>query len=203
MARWWAFVFAVGVIRMADTSGTIFMKSVQLFGFVIATKRRWRKSTIIRLKTGTSRIGLVINTLKTKYTTGGGSREENISLISRVHIDGDKIEVIDEFLYLGSLMTTDNATNREILRCIVAGNCAYLALRKTLRSNKFSRITKLIIYKTLVRPVGSPSWPQYARVWFLLTEGVEHDLRSRRINHELHKLPRKPPIVQTSKIDRL
>lgn len=79
----------------------------------------------------------------------------------RVHIDGDEIEVVDEFVYLGSLVTADNNTSREIQRPIVAGNCAYFRLRRTLRSSKVRNRTKLTIYKTLIRsvhPYGHETW---------------------------------------------
>ncbi|XP_058811170.1 uncharacterized protein LOC131676058 [Topomyia yanbarensis] len=69
--------------------------------------------------------------------------------------------VVEEFVYLGSLVTADNDTSREIRRRIVAGNRAYFGLRKTLRSNRVRRRTKLTIYKTLIRPVvlyGHETW---------------------------------------------
>ena len=56
------------------------------------------------------------NTSKTKYTEGRGSRDDNVSLPQRIWIDGDEIEVVDEFVYLGLLVTADNDTNREIQR---------------------------------------------------------------------------------------
>ncbi|KXJ82392.1 hypothetical protein RP20_CCG012900 [Aedes albopictus] len=63
------------------------------------------------------------------------------------------MKAVEEFVYLGSLVTADNDTSRDIQRRIVAGNRAYFGLRRTLRSSKFRRHTKLAIYKTLIRPV--------------------------------------------------
>ena len=45
---------------------------------------------------------------------GRGSRDDHASLPQRIWIDGDEIEVVDEFVYLGSLVTADNDTSREI-----------------------------------------------------------------------------------------
>jgi Reverse transcriptase (RNA-dependent DNA polymerase) len=215
-----------GVIRRAriDTSGTIFRKSVQLLGFaddidIMARNFETMAATYIRLKAEANRIGLAINASKTKYMRGRGSREVNVSLPPRVLIDGDEIEVVDEFVYLGSLVTADNDTSREIQRRIMAGNRAYFGLRRTLRSNKVRRTTKLTIYKTLIRPVvlyGHETWTMLAedqralavferKVLRTICGGVQMDDGTwrRRMNHELHQLLGEPPIVHTAKIGRL
>ena len=102
-----------------NTSGTIFTKSVQLVGFaddidIIARKFETMAETYIRLKSEARRIGLVINVSKTKYMMAKGSREESPRPPPRIHIDGDEIEAVEEFVYLGSLVTDDNDTSREI-----------------------------------------------------------------------------------------
>ena len=190
-----------------DTSGTIFRKSAQLLGYaddidIITRNFGTMVETYIRLKVEAKRIGLAVNTSKTKYMKG--SRDDNASLPQRIWIDGDEIEVVDEFVYLGSLVTADNDTSREIRRRIMAGNRAYFGLRRTLRSNRVRRQTKLTIYKTLIRPVVLYGH----EIWTLLMEdqralgvferkvlrtiygGVQMEDGSwrRRINHELHRL---------------
>ena len=47
---------------------------------------------------------------------GRGSTDDNASLPQRIWIDGDEIEVVDEFVYLGSLVTADNDTSTEKFR---------------------------------------------------------------------------------------
>ncbi|XP_055540096.1 uncharacterized protein LOC129726901 [Wyeomyia smithii] len=150
---------------------------------------------------------------------GRGSREDSVNLPPRIHISGDEIEMVDEFVYLGSLMTADNDTSREIRRRLMAGNRAFFGLRRTLRSNKIRRRTKLTIYKTLIRPVvlyGHETWTMLVEdqralgvfermVLRTICDGVkmEDGLWWRRMNHELHKLLGEPLIVQTAKIGRL
>jgi hypothetical protein len=215
-----------GVIRRAgiDTSGTIYRKSVQLFGFaddidIVARTLEKMTETYIRLKAEAGRIGLAINASKTKYMRGRGSRENNVNLPPRIQIGGDEFEVVDEFVYLGSLVTADNETSREIQRRIMAGNRAYFGLRRTLRSNRIRRRTKLTIYKTLIRPVvlyGHETWTMLVadqralgaferKVLRTICGGVQTEDGSwrRRMNHELHQLLGEPPIVQTAKIGRL
>ncbi|XP_065092217.1 uncharacterized protein LOC135713033 [Ochlerotatus camptorhynchus] len=86
---------------------------------------------------------------------------EKLNSSRKGYIDGDEIEVVDEFVYLESLVTAENDTSREIQRRIMAGNRAYFGLRRTLLSNKIRHRTKLTVYKTLIRPVvlyGHESW---------------------------------------------
>jgi hypothetical protein len=75
---------------------------------------------------------------------------------------GDKtFEVVKEFVYLGSLVTPNNDVSLEIQRRIQTANRCFFGLRKQLQSRHLLRPTKLIIYKTLIRPVllyGSGTW---------------------------------------------
>ncbi|XP_058460229.1 uncharacterized protein LOC131435938 [Malaya genurostris] len=127
--------------------------------------------------------------------------------------------MVDEFVYLGSLVTADNDTSREIQRRILSRNRAYFGVRRTLRSSKIRRRTKLTIYKTLIRPVilyGHESWTMLAedqralgvferKVLRTIFGGVrmEDGTWRRRMNHELHQLLGGPTLVQTAKVGRL
>jgi hypothetical protein len=75
---------------------------------------------------------------------------------------GDKhFEVVNEFVYLGSLMTPTNEVNLEIQRRIQTANRCFFGLRKQLQSSHISRQTKFTINKTMIRPVrfyGSETW---------------------------------------------
>ncbi|XP_055634242.1 uncharacterized protein LOC129774517 [Toxorhynchites rutilus septentrionalis] len=150
---------------------------------------------------------------------GRGSKEKTVSLPRPVTVDGDELEVVDEFVYMGSLITADNNTTKEIQRRIQAGNRAYFALRKTLRSRRIRRRTKLTVYKTLIRPVVLYG----LEIVTLLTEDIralavfdrkvlrtifggvqtESGEWRRRINHELQALLGEIPIVHLAKVGRL
>jgi hypothetical protein len=65
------------------------------------------------------------------------------------------IEVVKEFVYLGSLVTPTNYVSLEIQRRIqtATANRCFFGLRKHLQSSHLSRQTKFTIHKTLIRPV--------------------------------------------------
>ena len=106
-------------------------------------------------------MGLAMNATKTKYMRGRRSKTGSPSCLIPLAVDGDELEKVDEFVYFGSLVTTENNTSKEIRKRILAGNRAYFGLRKTLRSGRMRRYPKLTLYKTLIRPVvlyGHESW---------------------------------------------
>ena len=68
---------------------------------------------------------------------------------------------VDQFMYLGSVVSCGNRISLEISQRIVKANRCYFGLSKHLRSSAISRSTKCLLYKTLIRPVltyGSESW---------------------------------------------
>ena len=82
-----------------------------------------------------------------------------------------EIESVQEFKYLGSIITSDNLIDREILERIGSGNRCAFALNKVLSSRKISRKTKLRIYNVILKPVvlyGCETWT--------LTEARKHKL---------------------------
>ena len=91
-----------------------------------------------RLKREAAKVGLEVNAAKTKYMLAGGAERDRACLGSSVTIDGDTFEVVDEFVYLGSLLTADNNVSREIRRRIISGSRAYYGLQKKLLSRDSS-----------------------------------------------------------------
>jgi hypothetical protein len=94
-----------------------------------------------------AKVGLKINEQKTKYMIA--ARNDTT------------IEVVKEFVYLGSLMTPTNDVRLEIQRRIQTANRCSFRLRKHLQSSRLSLQTKFTIHKTLIRPVllyGSETW---------------------------------------------
>uniref|UniRef100_UPI001C064A5F reverse transcriptase domain-containing protein n=1 Tax=Acinetobacter baumannii TaxID=470 RepID=UPI001C064A5F len=102
-----------GVIRSAgfDHRGTIFTRSVQLLGYaddidIIGRSTATVSDAYTRLKRAAAGIGLEINASKTKYLLAGGSDRDRARLGASVRINNDELEVVEEFAYLGSLITS-------------------------------------------------------------------------------------------------
>ena len=81
-------------------------------------------------------------------------------------MNGVSYEGVAEFIYLGSLTSNDNSVEKEIQRRILAGNRTYFAAIILFRRLLLSRATKIILYKTLIRPVASYG----AEEWMLTKE---------------------------------
>ena len=91
-----------------------------------------------RFKLEAARIGLRINATKTKYLLAGDSDH----LESSVLVDDDNLEIVKEFCYLGTVVTSDNDNSSEIRRRIVQENCAYYGLHRLLSSRRLRAPTK-------------------------------------------------------------
>ena len=109
-----------------DIRGTILYRSLQFLGLVddidiIGRTTSKVREAYTRLKRAAARIALRINATKTKYLLAGDSDH----LGSNVLIDGDSLEVVKEFWYLGTVVTLDNDISSEIRRRIWQGNLAY------------------------------------------------------------------------------
>lgn len=91
--------------------------------------------TYIRIKTEARLVGLEMNGAENKCKRMG-SKDDNPHFPLSVIVDGDELEAVNEFMYLGSLMTVDNEASKEIHRRIPAGNRAFFGLRRILRSNR-------------------------------------------------------------------
>ena len=59
----------------------------------------------------------------------------------------------NSFVYLGTLITTDNNTSAEINKRITLANRSYFGLVNKLKAKNINRKYTVIIYKTLIKPV--------------------------------------------------
>jgi hypothetical protein len=102
--------------------------------------------------------GLEINQAKTKYMICG-TKEKYVENVFKVkHMT---FERVNSFMYLGTLITTDNNTSVEINNRIALANRSYFGLVNILKAKNINRKYKVIIYKTLIKPVlmfGAETW---------------------------------------------
>ena len=105
------------------------------------------------------RVGLVINPDKTKYMRFSASPSRRS--VKGETTNGVTYEGVAEFIYLGTQIGNDISVEKEIQRRILAGNGTYFVAISLFRSRFLTRATKIILYKTLIRPVvsyGAEAW---------------------------------------------
>ena len=76
-------------------------------------------------------------------------------------INGVTYERVAEFIYWGTLIGNGNSVGKEIQRRILAGNRTCFAATSFFRGRLLYRDTKIILCKTLIRPVvsyGAEAW---------------------------------------------
>ena len=75
------------------------------------------------------------------------------NLITSWQTAGEKVEVVKDFLFLGSKITADGGCSHEIKRCLLLGRKAMANLDSILESRDITFLTKVCIVKTMVFPV--------------------------------------------------
>ena len=102
------------------------------------------KSFLMRVKEETNRANLELNIEKTKIMAS--------SPITSRKIEGEKVEVVTEFLFLGSKITVDGDCSHEIRRRLLLGRKAMTNLDSVLKSKDIILQTKVCVVKAMVFP---------------------------------------------------
>ena len=111
------------------------------------------KSLLMKLKEESEKVGLKLNIQKTKIMASGP--------ITSWQIDGETVEIVTDFIFLGSKITVDSDSSHEIKRCLLLGRKAMINLDSILKSRDIILPPKVLIVKALVFPVvmyGCGSW---------------------------------------------
>ena len=105
----------------------------------------------MKVKEKSGKVGLKLQ--KTKIMASGPN-------ISR-QIDGETVETVTDFIFLGYKITADGDYSREIKRLLLLGRKAMTNLNTILKSKDITLPTKFCIVKAMVFPVdmyGCESW---------------------------------------------
>ena len=81
--------------------------------------------------------------------------------ITSWEIDGETLETVSDFIFLGSKITADGDCSQEIQRCLLLGRKVMTNLDSILKSRDISLPTKVCLVKAMVFPVvmyGCKSW---------------------------------------------
>ena len=82
-------------------------------------------------------------------------------LITSWQIDGETVETVADFIFLGSKITADGDCSHEIKRCLLLGRNVLTNLESILKSRDITLPTKVHLVKAIVFPVvkyGCESW---------------------------------------------
>ena len=105
------------------------------------------------MKEETEKVGLKLNIQKTKIMASGP--------ITSWQIDGETVETVADFIFLGSKITADGDCSHEIKRCLLLGRKVMTILDSILKSREITLPTKVHLVKAMVFLVvmyGCESW---------------------------------------------
>ena len=111
------------------------------------------KSLLIKVKEESEKVGLKINIQKTKIMASGP--------ITSRQIDGETVETVSDFIFLGSKITADGDCSHEIKRRLLLRRKVITNLDSILKSRDITLPTKVCLVKAMVFPVvmyGRESW---------------------------------------------
>ena len=110
-------------------------------------------SVTSQVKEESEKAGLKLNIQKTKIMAS--------SPITSWQIDGERMETVTDFIFLGSKITADGDCSHEIKKCLLLGRKAMTNLDSVLKSRDSTLLTKVRLVKAMVFPVvmyGCESW---------------------------------------------
>ena len=103
------------------------------------------KSLLIKVKEESEKADLKLSIQKTKITASDP--------ITSWQIDGETMETVRDFIFLGSKITADNDCSHEIKRRLLLRRKIMTNLDNTLKSKDITLLTKVHLVKAMVFPV--------------------------------------------------
>ena len=111
------------------------------------------KSLLMKVKVESEKVGLKLNIQKTKIMAS--------SPITSWQIDGETVETVADFIFLGCRITADGDCSHEMKRLLLLGRKVITNLDRILKSRDITLSTKVCLVKAMVFPVvmyGCESW---------------------------------------------
>ena len=115
--------------------------------------KRYMQSLLMKVKEESEKVGLKLNIQKTKIMAS--------SPITSWEIDGETVETVSDFTFLGSKITADGDCSHEIKRHLLLGRKVITKLDSIFKSRDITLPTKVRLVKAMVFPVvmyGCESW---------------------------------------------
>src|SRR5574338_127291 len=111
------------------------------------------KSLLMKVKVESEKVGLKLTIQKTQIMASGP--------ITSWQIDGQTVETVSDFIFLGSKITADGDCSHEIKRHLLLGRKVMTNLDSILKSRDITLLTKISLVKAMVFPMvmfGCESW---------------------------------------------
>ena len=111
------------------------------------------KNLLMKVKEESEKVGLKLNIQKIKIMASGP--------ITSWEIDGETVETVSDFIFLGSKITADGDCSHEIKRHLLLGRKVMTNLYSILKNRDMTLPTKVHLVKAMVFPVvmyGRESW---------------------------------------------
>ncbi len=122
---------------------------------VLSTKHSNLQEKTNRLNKFAKQTGLDISTTKTQVMT------INTSMNTPITVNGEPLDFVDDFTYLGSLISKDNGAQKDIKARLGKAQGAFARLRPIWKSKQYSLKSKIRLYNSNVKSVllyGSECW---------------------------------------------
>ena len=104
------------------------------------------KSLLMKVKEESEKVGLKLKIQKTKIMASGP--------ITSWQIDGETMETVRDFIFLGSKITADGDCSHEIKRCLLLRRKAMTTLNSILKSRDITLLAKVRLVKAMIFPIG-------------------------------------------------
>ena len=120
---------------------------------LMAKSQEELKNLLMKVKEESEKAGLKLNIQKTKKMACGP--------LTSWQIDGETMEMVTDFIFLGSKITADGTCSHEIKRHLLLGRKAIANLDSVLKNRDIALPTKVHLVKAMVFPVvmcGCESW---------------------------------------------
>ena len=108
---------------------------------------------MLKVKEESEKVGLKLNIQKTKIMAS--------DRITLWQINGETVETVTEFIFLGSKITADGDCSHEIKRCLLLGRKVMTNLDSIFKSRDITLPAKVCLFKAIVFPVvvcGCERW---------------------------------------------
>ena len=112
---------------------------------LMAASKEELKSLLMKVKEESEKVGLKVNIQKIKITASGP--------IPSWQSDGETMETVTDFIFMGSKITAVGDYSHEIKRCLLLGRKATANLDSILKNRDITLPTKVHLVKAMVFPI--------------------------------------------------